>query len=122
MSRLMPIYRRAIKAGWLTHSEANLINFVGAAAQATRVQAEAVKTFVEILKNKRWASITQANEDRAIQAIKNFRRKSPRSFEFERKTSLRKNENRMAQSGMPGVNQEQINDLVKKLSTSLKLR
>ena len=122
MSRLMPIYQRAIKAGWLTHSEANLINFVGAAVQATRVRGNAVKTFINSVKNKRWFSITLANEDRAIQAIKNYRRKSPQSFEFERKTSLRKNENRVPQSGRAYVRQEQINDLVKKLSGSLKLR
>jgi hypothetical protein len=41
LSRLKALYAQAVSQKWLAHSEANLRNFITAAARATRVDGDA---------------------------------------------------------------------------------
>lgn len=70
MSRLRVLYEQATAEKWLTHSEANLRNFVAAAARATRVEGDAVRVFVGIVRRGLWHHLTGADEDRAMNALK----------------------------------------------------
>ncbi len=69
LSRLKEIYSQAITAKWLTDSEANLRNFVAAAARATRVKGDPVRVFVGIVKQGLWHHLTNEDEGRAHRAI-----------------------------------------------------
>ena len=73
LSRLRALYAQATAAKWLAHSEANLRNFVAAAARATRVDGDAVRVFVGIVRRRLWHHLTIADEDRAISALKRER-------------------------------------------------
>jgi hypothetical protein len=65
------LFDEAVKWGWLIDSEANLLKWVGAAVRANTVKArDPVRVFMGIVKQKRWAYITQQQEDRAQKAIK----------------------------------------------------
>ncbi|HQH27597.1 MAG TPA: hypothetical protein PLP17_09400, partial [Oligoflexia bacterium] len=75
LSRLEELYQQATAANWLLDCEANLRNFVAAAVRATRVSGDAVRIFVGIVKKGLFHHITQAEEDRAVQALKRYREK-----------------------------------------------
>jgi hypothetical protein len=70
LSRLRALYAQATAAKWLAHSEANLRNFIAAAARATRVNGDSVKVFVAIVRRNLWHHLTCEDEDRAIAALK----------------------------------------------------
>ncbi len=75
LSRLEELYKQAVAANWLKHSEENLRNFIAAAVRATRVSGDAVRIFVGIVRRGLWHHITQDQEDRAVQALKRYREK-----------------------------------------------
>jgi hypothetical protein len=70
LSRLKVLYEQAIKAGWLERSEANFLNFAGAAVRANRAAGDSVRIFVAIVKRKQWGHITQGQEEQARYALK----------------------------------------------------
>ena len=73
LSRLRALYAQATAAKWLAHSEANFRNFVAAAARATRVDGDAVRVFVGIVRRGLWHHLTIDDEDRALNALKRER-------------------------------------------------
>jgi hypothetical protein len=74
MSRLKVLFSQAVRAGWLKESEANFLNWVGAALRATTAEVrDPVRVFVSIAKQGRWDLITQEQEDRARLAIMRYR-------------------------------------------------
>ncbi len=73
LSRLRVLYAQAIAAKWLSHSEANLRNFVAAAARATRVDGDAVRIFVGIVRRGLWHHLATDDENRAMIAMRRER-------------------------------------------------
>ena len=69
LSRLRVLFAQATAARWLVDSEANLRNFVAAAARATRVDGDSVKVFVAIVRKNLWHHLTCVDEDRAMAAL-----------------------------------------------------
>jgi hypothetical protein len=70
LSRLKTLYAQATAERWLEHSEANLRNFIAAAARATRVDGDAVRIFVGIVRRGLWHHLSIEDENRATQALK----------------------------------------------------
>lgn len=73
LSRLKVLYAEATAAKWLNRSEANLRNFVAAAARATRVDGDPVRVFVGIVRKALWHHLTSADEERATSALRRER-------------------------------------------------
>ncbi len=72
--RTEELYYQAVKAGWITDSENNFLNWVAAAVRAkTLIEGDPVRVFVGIVRKKLFAHITLAEEERARTAIKKFR-------------------------------------------------
>jgi hypothetical protein len=78
LSWLRALYEQATAAKWLSHSEANFRNFVAAAARATRVNGDAVRIFVGIVRRGLWHHLTTADEDRATRALQRERERHTR--------------------------------------------
>jgi hypothetical protein len=72
ISRLNELYRQAVSARWLTHSETNFRNFVAAAVRATGTTGNPVRVFVAIIRQHLWQHITLEQEERANIVIRNF--------------------------------------------------
>jgi hypothetical protein len=70
LSRLRALYAQATAAKWLKRSEADFRNFVAAAARATRVEGDAVRIFIGIVRGGLWHHLTNADEDRATSALR----------------------------------------------------
>ena len=70
LSRLRVLFAQATAAGWIDPSEANLRNFIAAAARATRINGDAVRVFVGIVRKGLWHHLTSADEDRANAALR----------------------------------------------------
>jgi hypothetical protein len=85
MSRLELLYEQAVSANWLSHSEANLRNFVSAALRATWAGGRVGAIFVGIVRRRLWHHITQAEEDRALSVLKRYQERRPDAF---RRSSL----------------------------------
>ena len=75
LSRLKVLYEEATRAKWLLRSEANLRNFVAAAARASRVEGDPVRIFVGIVRKALWHHLSNEDENRAIAALKREREK-----------------------------------------------
>lgn len=73
LSRLKVLYAEATAAKWLNRSEANLRNFIAAAARATRVQGDPVRIFVGIVRKALWHHLSSADEERATSALRRER-------------------------------------------------
>jgi len=73
LPRLKVLYAEATAANWLNRSEANLRNFVAAAARATRVEGDPVRIFVGIVRKALWHHLTSADEERATSALRRER-------------------------------------------------
>lgn len=86
-SRLKELYAQAITANWLKHSEANLRNFVAAAARSTRVKGEPVRVFVGIVKRGLWHHLSAEDEGRAVNAINREARQG--NFKFTPKDQVK---------------------------------
>lgn len=78
--RLENLYRQAVRAGWIEHSEANVRNFACAALRATRAGGRVGAIFVGIVKNRLWHHITQEQENRALAVLKSFSERNLRAF------------------------------------------
>lgn len=78
--RVEELFRQAVKVGLVDSSEASAINFIGAAARASSVEGDAPRIFMGIIKGKLWKNITQADEDRALGALRRFRADDPDRF------------------------------------------
>ncbi len=75
VSTLKTLYHQAISAQWLQDSEASFRNFVAAAVRGTRVQGDAVRVFVGIVRRQLWHHISHEQEERARVVIRNFQEK-----------------------------------------------
>ena len=74
-SRLRELYEQATHAGWLGRSEANFLNFAGAAVRANRSGGNAVRIFVGIVRKGLWHHISASDEERGRAVL---RLQSPR--------------------------------------------
>jgi hypothetical protein len=81
--RLEVLYRQAVQAGWIEHSEASVRNFCSAAVRATRTGGRVGAIFAGIVKKRLWHHITQEQEDRAVIVIKRFREKQSSAFKLQ---------------------------------------
>jgi hypothetical protein len=79
-SRAEALYWQAVDSGLISHSEANALNWLGAAARATSVNGDAVRVFVGIVRRRLWKHITHEQEERARRALVRYREKDPRRF------------------------------------------
>jgi len=79
LPRLKALYAQATAQKWLTHSEANLRNFIAAAARATRVNGDAVRIFVGIVRRGLWHHLSIEDENRALRALKREEERLARS-------------------------------------------
>jgi len=78
--RVEELYRQAVRVKLIEASEAGAINFISAAARAARVTGDAPRVFIGIVKRKLWNHITQADEDRALTALRKYRADNPQRF------------------------------------------
>lgn len=78
--RVEELYRQAVKVNLIEATEANAINFIGAAARATRVEGDAPRIFMGIIRGKLWKNISDADEDRALAALRRYRAENPDRF------------------------------------------
>jgi hypothetical protein len=78
--RVEELYRQAVRIKLIEPTEANAINFIGAAARATRVEGDAPRIFMGIIRGKLWKNITDADEDRALAALRRYRANNPDRF------------------------------------------
>lgn len=81
-SRAEALYFQACKLGLVQASEASAINFLAAACRARGLGkvGDPVKIFMGIVRRKLWRHITQADEDRALSALKKYRSEDPNRF------------------------------------------
>jgi hypothetical protein len=93
LSRLRVLFIQATAAKWITHSEANLRNFVAAAARASRVDGDAVRIFVGIVRRGLWHHLAIEDEKRAIAAIRREQERGDRAAAVE----IRRVENRVGE-------------------------
>jgi hypothetical protein len=75
LSRLRVLYAEATAEKWLPDSEANLRNFIAAAARATRVKGDSVRVFVGIVRKGLWHHLSGEDEDRATRVLGREREK-----------------------------------------------
>jgi hypothetical protein len=87
LPRLEALYRQAVAANWLSHSEANLRNFVSAALRATRAGGRVGAIFAGIVKKKLWHHITQEQEDRALDLLRRHRDRRAGAFSLMHSTN-----------------------------------
>lgn len=72
--RTEALYRQAVDLGWVKESEASFLNWVGAAVRAKSCRAnDPVRVFLGIVRQGLWKNITDAEEERARQAISRYR-------------------------------------------------
>jgi hypothetical protein len=79
-SRTEELYRQAVTAGWVKHSENQALNWLGAAVRAKTVAGDSVRIFAGIVRKKLWHHITQEQEDRARKALVRYRDRNPDLF------------------------------------------
>ncbi len=110
------VYRQALDAKWITHSDANLVRFVAATVTARETQGSSVKNFIDIVRNKRWYKITHAHEDRAVQAISRHRKTHPEAFDFLPVRAMNQKDSTPIQA------KREIDTMVRNLSKSVSLK
>ncbi len=97
---LLVLFGQAVKVGWLADTEANKLKFLASAVRANAVGNDPVRVFVTIVRRELWHYITQAQEDRAAQALKKYRDKQEQ------------------RAVAKGSNSKQLNELFTKLNRS----
>lgn len=70
VGRLGVLHQQACARGWLRSGEAERLNVVAAAVHAQRVGHDPCRLFVALLRDRRWEVITQEDEDRARQLLR----------------------------------------------------
>jgi hypothetical protein len=78
--RCEELYFQATRKNLIEASEAGAINFLAAAVRAKSVSGDAPRIFMGIIRKKLWKNITQADENRALLALKRFRVDNPDRF------------------------------------------
>jgi hypothetical protein len=81
-SRVEELYFQATRKNLIEATEAGAINFLAAAVRAKTVSGDAPRIFMGIIRKKLWKNVTQADEDRALSALKRFREENPNRFRF----------------------------------------
>ena len=79
-SRVEELFFQAAKRGLIEPTEAGAVNFLAAAVRAKTVSGDAPRVFMGIVRGKLWKNITQADEDRALAALRRFRADNPDRF------------------------------------------
>ena len=79
-SRVEELFFQAAKRGLIEPTEAGAVNFLAAAVRAKTVSGDAPRVFMGIVRGKLWKNITQADEDRALAALRRFRVDNPDRF------------------------------------------
>jgi hypothetical protein len=74
------LFRQAVAAGLVEASEAGAINFLAAACRAKAVEGNPPRVFMGIVRRRLWHHITQADEDRALAALRRYREEDPGRF------------------------------------------
>ena len=82
-SNMEILYTQAVKAGIAEPSEAGALNFLAAACRARHVEGDAPRVFMGIIRKKLFKHITQADEDRALAALRLYRSDDPTRFRYE---------------------------------------
>lgn len=80
--RVEELYFQAVKRNLIEPTEAGAINFLAAAVRAKAVPGDPPRVFMGIIRRKLWANITQADEDRALSALKRYRESNPDRFRY----------------------------------------
>ncbi len=78
--RCEELFFQATRKHLIEASEAGAINFLAAAVRAKSVSGDAPRIFMGIIRKKLWKNITQADEDRALAALRRFRADNPDRF------------------------------------------
>ena len=76
------LYFQAVERNLIEGTEAGAINFLAAAVRAKAVPGDPSRVFMGIIRKKLWANITQADEDRALSALKRYRETNPNRFRY----------------------------------------
>ena len=74
------LYRQAVAAGWVKHSESQALNWIGAAVRAKSVAGDPVRIFAGIVRKNLWRYVTQEQEDHARRALSRYREHRPEAF------------------------------------------
>lgn len=78
--RVEKLFFQAVKTGLIDGTEVSAINFIGAAARALNVQGDSPRVFMGIVRKRLWHHISQADEDRALRALRRYREDDPDRF------------------------------------------
>ena len=83
--RVEELYRQAVRLKLIEPTEANAINFIGAAARARELAAlgrvgDSARVFMGLVRRGLWSHISQADEDRALGALRRYRAENPDRF------------------------------------------
>lgn len=116
--RLRELFEQATNAGWLERSEANLLNFAGAAVRANRAAGDSVRIFVGIVRKRLWHHISHEDEERGRAVLKQSApdRKHSEQFSFRNLTDVRP---RAAAKQMTDIATSSAHDTPEHLSDSL---
>lgn len=84
-SRMEELYWQAVGKGIIGHSDSAALNWLAAAIRANGVRdGDPVRIFVGIVRRRLWSHITQVQEERARQALAQFREVDPGRFRERR--------------------------------------
>jgi len=89
-SRVEELYFQAVRKNLIEPTEAGAINFLAAAVRAKSVLGAPQKVFMGIIRKRLWKNITQADEDRALSALKRFREENPDRFRIRQENKWQK--------------------------------
>lgn len=80
--RAEALYFQAIERRWIPNSEAMALNFLSAVVRAREVGEDPPRLLVALVRKGLWHHITQAQEERARQALVRFREQDPGRFRW----------------------------------------
>jgi hypothetical protein len=88
--RVEELYFQAIRRGLIEPTEAGAINFLASAVRARTVLGDSPRIFMGLVRGKLWKNITQADEDRALLALKSYRAEDPDRFHYRQESKWQK--------------------------------
>lgn len=80
--RTEALYFQAVERRWIPNSEAMALNFLSAVVRAREVGKDPPRLLVTVVRKGLWHHITQAQEERARQALVRFREQDPGRFRW----------------------------------------
>lgn len=80
--RAEELYFQAVERCWIPNSEAMALNFLSAVVRAREVGKDPPRLLVAVVRKGLWHHITQAQEERARQALVRFREQDPGRFRW----------------------------------------